>query len=193
MLRLLILYVSYLKEKIRLWGQVRFRGFTVVYAFKGSSISWGSRIIVNSSPLSNLVGMHQRAILIARDGGVIRIGDGVEMSGCTIYALRNITIGEGTMIGANTILMDTDFHPLDAALRHSSDRSLIGCRPVSIGRDCFIGMNAILCKGTILGDRCVVGAGSVVCGTFPADSIIGGNPAKIIRKQNINSKNNDDE
>lgn len=182
MLRFCILYLLYLKEKTRLWRQVRFRGFTVVCAFKGSHIRWGRHITVNSSPLSNLVGMRQRAILVARDGGTIRIGNGVEMSGMTIYALRCIEIGQDTMIGANTIIMDSDFHPLDPAERHSPDRSLIGCRPVAIGRDCFIGMNVTICKGTRLGDRCVVGAGSVVCGTFPPDVVIAGNPARIIKR-----------
>lgn len=182
MLRLALFFLLYLKEKIRLRRRVCFRGFTVIYAFKGSCIYWGSRIIVNSSPLSNLVGMHQRTILIARDGGTIRIGDRVEMSGCTIYALWDIIIGERTMIGANTIIMDTDFHPLGATERRSLDRSQIKCRSVRIGQDCFIGMNAIICKGTVLGNRCVVGAGSVVRGIFPADSVIAGNPAKIIKK-----------
>lgn len=182
MFRLVIFYVLYLKEKIRLWKKVCFRGFTVVYSFKNSHIYWGERITINSAFLSNLVGMHQRAILIARDGGIIRIGNGVEMSGMTIYALRQIEIGEDTMIGANTIIIDSDFHPLDPALRHSTDRTLIKSRPVWIGRDCFIGMNVMICKGTQLGDRCVVGAGSVVRGTFPPDSLIVGNPAIRINK-----------
>lgn len=181
MLRLCVFYLLYLKAKIRLWKRVQFRGFTVIYSFKGSQICWGKRIIINSASLSNLVGMHQRAIVIARDGGTIRIGDGVEMSGMTIYALCQIEIGEGTLIGANTIIMDSDFHPLDLSKRHDPDRRLIKSRPVRIGRDCFIGMNVTICKGTQLGDRCVVGAGSVVCGTFPPDVVIAGNPARIIK------------
>jgi len=42
-------------------------------------------------------------------------------------------------------------------------------------------MNSIILKGTVLEDNCVVGAGSVVCGKFPRNSVIAGNPAKIIR------------
>ena len=83
MLRTLLLYLVFLKEKLCLWKRVTFRGFTVVYAFKGSCIYWGRRIIVNSHSLSNLAGMHQRSIIVARDGGVVRIGDDVALSGTT--------------------------------------------------------------------------------------------------------------
>lgn len=181
MIRTLFLYLVYLKEKLRLCKRVTFRGFTVVYAFKGSSIIWGRRILVNSAPLSNLAGMQQRSILIARDGGTIRLGNDISISGTTIYSLCSIEIGDRSIIGANTIVMDNDFHPLDAVFRQMDNREMIRRKPVRIGEDCFIGMNVIICKGTILGDRCIVGAGSVVGGEFPPDSVITGNPA--VRKR----------
>ena len=168
---------------MRLYGRVTFNGFTVIYAFKDSHIYWGQNIAVNSHPLSNLVGMHQYAIFVARDGGVIRLGDNIALSGATLYALESIEIGDHTQIGANTIIMDSDFHPLDVAARRINDRASIRKKPVRIGNDCFIGMNVIICKGTVLGDRCIVGAGSVVNGVFPPDSVIVGNPA-CIKKRN---------
>ena len=177
MLRTFFLYLVYLKEKLRLWKRVHFRGFTIVYAFKDSGIYWGKNILVNSHSLSNLAGMHQRSILIARDGGCIRLGDDISLSAMTIYSLCSVEIGDRTLIGANTVIMDNDFHPLDATARQTDNRDMIGRKPVCIGKDCFIGMNVIICKGTVLGDRCIVGAGSVVCGIFPPDSVIAGNPA----------------
>jgi acetyltransferase-like isoleucine patch superfamily enzyme len=125
--------------------------------------------------------MHQRTILVARDGGKIRLGDNVSVSGTTIYALESVEIGDNTQIGVNTIIMDNDFHPLNITARRMNDRNAIRRKPVRIGNDCFIGMNVIICKGTVLGDRCIVGAGSVVCGVYPDDSVIIGNPA--IRKR----------
>lgn len=184
MIRTVFLYLIYWREKLHLWKRVTFRGFTVVYAFKGSHICWGRNIIVNSHPLTNLVGMHQRSIFVARDGGIIRLGDDISLSGTTIYALHSIEIGDRTLIGANTIIMDSDFHPLDALKRQMNNREAIRRKPVCIGRDCFIGMNVIICKGTVLGDRCIVGAGSVVNGVFPADSVIAGNPASV-RRSNL--------
>ena len=62
------------------------------------------------------------------------------------------------------------------------DKEKIGTRPIEIGKNCFIGCNALILKGTRLGDNCVVGAGAVVCGEFEADSVIAGNPARVIRK-----------
>ena len=53
--------------------------------------------------------------------------------------------------------------------------------PIQIGDHCWIGTNAVLLAGTVLGDRCVVGAGSVVTKSFPAGSVIGGVPAKLLK------------
>lgn len=46
----------------------------------------------------------------------------------------------------------------------------------------WIGLNALILKGTIIGDNCVVGAGAVVKGKFPANCVIAGNPAKIVKR-----------
>ncbi len=51
---------------------------------------------------------------------------------------------------------------------------------ICIGNDCFIGMRSILMYGVTLGDRCIVGAGSVVTRSFPSGKVIAGNPAKVI-------------
>ena len=58
---------------------------------------------------------------------------------------------------------------------------LIPAKPIRIGKNCFIGCNAIILKGTVLGDGSVVGAGAVVAGIFESNSVIAGNPARVIR------------
>ena len=65
---------------------------------------------------------------------------------------------------------------------HGGDSSLIPAKEIKIGKNCFIGCNSIILKGTVLGEGCVVGAGAVVAGKFEANSIIAGNPARVIRK-----------
>lgn len=141
-------------------------------------------ITINSHPLSNLVGLSQRMILVARYGGQISIGANTGISGSTIYAMDRITIGRDVLIGGNCKIIDNDFHPLRAELRNPQKVEDIKKRPIVIGDGCFIGANSIILKGTTLGKNCVVGAGSVVSGTFPDNVIIAGNPAKIV-KQNI--------
>ena len=57
----------------------------------------------------------------------------------------------------------------------------MGKSKVFSGEGCFLGMNSIILKGTVLGKNVVVGAGSVVHGIFPDNCIIAGNPAKVIK------------
>ena len=116
------------------------------------------------------------------EGAVIEIGDNVGISGATIYARSRITIGDNTNIGGNVKILDNDFHPIEVEARLADDKRKIGTAPITIGKNCFIGCNAIILKGTELGENCVVGAGAVVSGKFEANSVIVGNPARVIRK-----------
>lgn len=169
---------------------VSFLGFTPIYCFKGSNIEFGvdgDKIRIYSSPFSNMVGLYQRSIIIAKYGGKIKIEAGVCMSGTTIYSMDQISIGKDTVIGGNTKIIDNDFHPLQASKRVEHRMEDVKKRPISIGEGCFIGANCIILKGTVIGNNCVVGAGSVVCGVFPDNVIIAGNPAKIIKN---NEKDN---
>jgi maltose O-acetyltransferase len=90
-----------------------------------------------------------------------------------------ITIGRNCVVGVGFRCYDSDFHPLHVADRN--DGSKVRMKPVRIGNDVFIGENVICLKGSEIGDGSVIGAGSVVCGKFPPNSVIAGNPAKVIR------------
>lgn len=160
---------------------VKLKGYCVIFQFRGSKIHIGHGTI-NSSFTSNMLGLWQRTIMVARYGGKIVIGDGFGISGSTIYSTSSITIGKNATIGANCKIIDNDFHPLnsDDRLNHRDKEATLRA-PILIGDNCFIGMNSIILKGTTLGDNVVVGAGSVVHGSFPSNCIIAGNPAKIIR------------
>ena len=167
---------------IRFGRGLKLKGLPVAARVKGASITIGEGVTIKSAFLSNLVGLYQRSILIARaPGAAIVIGDHVGISGATIYARTSIEIGEYTQIGGNVKLLDNDFHPLEPEARRLDIKEEIKARPIRIGKDCFIGTNAIILKGTVLGDGCVVGAGAVVSGEFPAGSVIAGNPGRVIR------------
>lgn len=188
--RFLYLYLQFLKARVKYRGRIWFRGFSVIYAFPDSKItincSKENKVNIFSHPLSNMIGLSQRVILVAKYGGQIEINEGVCMSGCTIYSMDSIKIGRNTDIGAGCKIIDNDFHPLPYSQRHPEEvLDKVKRRPIKIGEGCFIGANSIILKGTTLGSNVVVGAGSVVSGMFPDNVIIAGNPAKIIKENEV--------
>jgi len=168
-------------QKVKYGSKLKLVGFPFIVS-KGRLVI-GNSVTIKSSFWANLIGLYQRCIICSRTPeSIIEIGDFVGMSGVTIYARKQISIGDYTLIGANTKIMDNDFHPINIEARNRDDKSQIKSKPVSIGKNCFIGCNSIILKGTVLGDGCVVGAGSVVSGVFESKSVIAGNPARVIRK-----------
>jgi acetyltransferase-like isoleucine patch superfamily enzyme len=110
----------------------------------------------------------------------LTIADRVGLSSSTIVAGNSIEIGEDTILGAGSMVLDNDFHapgPRFSWLTEYSKNS----KPIKIGRGCFIGARSIILKGVTLGDQVVIGAGSVVTKDIPAYSIAAGNPARIVR------------
>ena len=167
------------------------KGVPVIFNKGGATLKIGDHVTIKSSFLSNLVGLYSRTIIVTRaPGAVIEIGDNVGISGATIYARKGIYIGENTCVGGNCKILDNDFHPIDAEDRlrllndvHGGDAAdLIPTREIHIGKNCFLGCNSIILKGTVLGDGCVVGAGAVVSGKFEDNCVIAGNPAKVIKR-----------
>ena len=166
------------------------KGVPVVFNKSGAELIIGDNVTIKSSFLSNLVGLYSRSIIVTRaPEAKITIGNGVGISGATIYARKEITIGDNCAIGGNVKILDNDFHPIDAEERvkllsdpNGGDSDLVIARSIHIGKNCFIGCNSIILKGTVIGDNCVVGAGAVVAGKFGDNCVIAGNPAKVIRK-----------
>lgn len=170
-------------NKIKYGKRLLLKGIPVIFNKSGAKLVIGDNVTIKSSFLSNLVGLYQRTIIVTRTSEAeISIGNNVGISGATIYARKSIIIGENTHIGGNTKIMDNDFHPLEIEARNADIKEKIGTRPIVIGKNCFIGCNALILKGTILGDGCVVGAGAVVSGKFEDNSVIAGNPARFIKR-----------
>ena len=71
-------------------------------------------------------------------------------------------------------------HPLEIRER----REWEDCAPVSIGEECWIGGRVTICPGVTIGDRAVIGAGSLVTKDIPADTLAVGSPAKVVKKLN---------
>ncbi|MCA9889337.1 MAG: acyltransferase [Anaerolineae bacterium] len=164
------------------WGQGwRLYGAPRIQRHRESVMHFGDHMELRSSPASNPLGVNHRVGLCTwLPGAELIVGDHFGMTGGSIVAAQSVRIGNRVMIGANTVIADTDFHPLDAATRANAPH-LGANKPIVIGDDVFIGMQCLILKGTIIGTGSVIGAGSVVSGEIPAGVIAAGNPARVIR------------
>ena len=125
----------------------------------------------------------------------IIIGNHVGISSACIRIKERLTIGNHVNIGSNCTIMDTDVHQLDYLARRGEKPAnpddvltMVQSAPVTIEDDVWIGANCQILKGVTIGARSVIGAGSVVTKSIPADCIAAGNPCKVIRR--INEKQN---
>ena len=163
-------------QRIKCGKKCKFYGLPLIVK-KGGTIEIGDNLSLNSGFLSNLVGLYQRSIILARNGGVVKIGNNVGMSGVTIYAFKRIEIGDKTIIGANTKIFDSDFHPADPEIRSASPND----KKNTAMKETVIGKNVLVLKGVHIGDNSIIGAGSVVTKDIPENCIAAGNPAKVIK------------
>ena len=99
---------------------------------------------------------------------------------CIVLDVMKVTIGSRTLFGPN-VQVYTATHPIDHVERASG---LEFAKPVTVGEDVWVGGSAVICPGTTIGDRSVIGAGSVVTKDIPSDVFAAGNPCKIIRQLN---------
>ena len=117
------------------------------------------------------------------EGALLIIGKHVAMTNVTLQCYSKITIGDYVNIGANTMIIDTDFHSLDwKDRRDGSDITKKKNLPITIGDDVFIGAKSIILKGVTIGPKSIVGAGSVVSHNIPEGEVWAGNPARFIKK-----------
>lgn len=96
---------------------------------------------------------------------------------CVVLDVMPVKIGNRTLIGPN-VQIYTATHPMDYRERAAG---LEFAKPVTIGEDVWIGGSAVVCPGVTIGDRSVIGAGSVVTKDIPPDVFAAGNPCRVIR------------
>ncbi|MGM9713535.1 MAG: DapH/DapD/GlmU-related protein [Prevotella sp.] len=113
------------------------------------------------------------------------------MSSTRIWIHDSLTIGNNVKIGGMVLITDTDAHPIDFMSRRTSN---VGTKsaPITIGDDAWIGARCLILKGVTIGERSIIGAGSVVTHDVPPDSIAAGNPARVIRRLESDKDNGKD-
>ena len=112
--------------------------------------------------LGKRVRVHSGCKLKVRNGAAMTIGDDVWVNyNCMFFCRKSIHIGRGTEFGPGVLIYDHD-HDYKAGLKEGKFIE----SDVEIGKNCWIGANTIILRGTVIGDNCVVAAGSVVKGSI---------------------------
>ncbi|MCI9380411.1 MAG: acyltransferase [Dorea sp.] len=126
--------------------------------------------------LGKKVRVHSGCKLKVRNGAVMTIDDDVKVNyNCMFFCRKNIHIGSGTEFGPGVLVYDHD-HDYKAGLKERKYK----LSDVEIGKSCWIGANTVILRGTVIGDNCVVAAGSVVKGNIESGTVF------IQRREQIN-------
>ena len=134
----------------------------------------------------------EQTVLDVGPNGQISLGEFAFVSSARIICDSEVEIGEYALIGWNVVIMDTYRVPVDVEMRrHELERTSVTPerrlandgepRPVRIGPNVWIGFEACVLPGVIIGEGAVIGARSVVRENVPPFTVIAGNPARIVR------------
>lgn len=162
-------YLLFLYNKIRIaLKRIKYKG---VHSSGVLLISRNTRISVTKKS-QLILGSHLindgRFVIIVGDGKV-SIGDNVYFNEDAMISCNlSVQIGSGCRFGPNVKIFDNN-HRFDA---ENGVSSKFKAAPIAIGKNCWIGSNVVILKGTTIGDNCVIGAGCVISGNIPEKSIV---------------------
>ena len=115
---------------------------------------------------------HRRTLISG--GGRLRIGDRVFVNcGAVVIAVVEVTIGDDVALASEVYVMDSNSHGVEGRPHVQA--------PVRIGDGTWVGARAMILPGVTIGKRVVVAAGAVVTRDVPDDSLVAGNPARVVR------------
>jgi len=146
--------------------------------------STDEQILLRKEILRELIGGYGKRLYVEPPfycdyGSNISVGENVYFNfNCVVMDSNSVTIGARTRLGPNVQIYAAT-HPMEY---QSRAESLLLSKPITIGEDVWISGSVIVCPGVSIGDRTVIGAGSIVTKDIPSDSFAAGNPCKVIKK-----------
>jgi acetyltransferase-like isoleucine patch superfamily enzyme len=165
----------------------KYRGIPYIKVNRTGKFQIGDRFSCNSGD-ANPIGRSSKTQIVVGPGATLKIGNYVGMSNTAINCYEYIQIEDHVKIGGGVVIYDTDFHSIDYRVRaiKKLDLAQKNTMPIRIERHAFIGAHSTILKGVTIGARSIIGACSVVTKNIPSDEIWAGNPAKFVRKINLN-------
>jgi len=161
----------------------------------GVRLGLGARLINLNAREQVTIGPNSviRGILRNERQGRLSIGERIYIGdNALVSSALSVEIGDGTLLAHGAQIFDNDSHPVDVEQRAAHFRAILGDKsgpaytiasaPVRIGRMAWIGLNAIVMKGVTIGDEVIVGAGAVVTRDMAAKTLVGGNPAVVVKQ-----------
>ena len=137
-----------------------------------------SKLILNGE-MNIFTGLH----IVINQGASLELGSGYINSHVTIDCFEKISIGDDVAIAKGVTIRDSDNHEI--INNKNSDVNTTIHSPITIGDHVWIGNNATILSGVSIGNNSVIAAGAVVTKDVPANTLVGGVPAKVL-KQDIN-------
>lgn len=122
--------------------------------------------------------MYEGASVVILDGATLSVGKNSYMNDSLIQCACSITIGDNCAIAGEVLIQDTDFH----TVLDENGKERVFSKPIVIGNHVWICAKAVILKGVTIGEGAIIAAGAVVTKDVPAYSLVGGNPARIIRE-----------
>jgi acetyltransferase-like isoleucine patch superfamily enzyme len=154
-------------SKCRLGRRVTLRGRPHVTAH--GDVCLGDGVTIHS--------FLSRVQLSAGPGARLEVGAGSYVNnGAVLSARRSVQIGKGCQIATGVVVMDADFHAVGALDEPGK------AAPITIGDGVWLATRAVVLKGVTIGDGAVVAAGAVVTKDVPPYTLVGGVPARVIRR-----------
>ena len=150
-------------------------GFPRFYRCRGSEIILEDFVTLHSKYRYNTLISQPMDISTVEPGAKLILHSHCGLSGAKIVCATEISIGEYTIVGPDTLIYDRKPH------RYAPDTGWSKCnhegKPIRIGKRCYIGTRCVILKGVTIGDDCVISAGTIITEDVPSGHLAKGNPA----------------